>query len=224
MKRWVYFALAAAAIAAAVYIYFHRQQLGWAGAAAGTAELGGSASAGPAGNFPARIVWQKIDRTPDGFRVEMPEGPKEIQIPAYTNQDLDEQADMLFSAPDAQTTYSVVWADDPPVVQAGGRSAERIFDLARDGALARTQTTLVTQSNTTVDGFPARDFTGRNAEGGMFNARLVLARANLYMLIVTFPSASARREQDVDRFFSEFQLTASSTIPETLPLAPAKGY
>ena len=172
---------------------------------------------------PARIAWQSVNRAPDGFRMEMPEGVKEIRIPAYTGLGGAEQVDMLLSNPDARTTYSVSWSDDPPVVRAAGQSVQRIFDLSCDGALARTQSALVSESNTTVDGFPARDFTGRNAQGGLFNSRLVLAGQRLYMLVASFPSASARRQQDVTHFFHGFHLTASSSIPESMPLAPAKG-
>jgi len=222
VKRWIYLALTVAAVAAAAYIYLHRQELGLVAAAADATEAASGADRGVPGNSSARIEWEEVDRTPDGFRAEMPEAPKEIEVPAYTNRELDEQVEMLSSSPDAQTTYSVVWGDDPPVVRAGGQSVKRTLDLARDGALARTQSVLVTESNATVQGFPARDFTGRNAGGGIFNARLVLTGTRLYMLIASFPSESARSEQDVVEFFNGFRLTASSSIPETLPVAPAR--
>jgi hypothetical protein len=43
------------------------------------------------------------------------------------------------------------------------------------------------------------------------------------MLIVAFPSTSARREQDVTRFFNSFKLANSGRIPEIMPSAPPPG-
>ena len=211
MSRWVYLVLTVLAIVAVVYIYLHRQQLGLVSQPSSTttsAQMENAVATGPE-MYPARIIWQQVDRTPDGFRLDMPEDPKEIEIPAYTDRGGAEQVDMLFSTPDAQTTYSVAWADDPPVVRADRPSVQRTLDAARDGALARTQTSLVSESSTRVEGFPARDFTGRNAEGGLFDARLVLAGTRLYMLVAAFPSAQASRQQDVSQFFDDFRLTAA---------------
>jgi hypothetical protein len=82
--------------------------------------------------------------------------------------------------------------------------------MAQDGALARTQATLLGESSDTRDGYPTRDFSGRNQGGGIFNARLILARRRLYMLIVALPAASARSEGDVNRFFNSFSLTSAA--------------
>jgi hypothetical protein len=41
------------------------------------------------------------------------------------------------------------------------------------------------------------------------------------MLIAAFPSASARREQDVSRFFDSFAIVSQDRVLETLPAAPA---
>ena len=88
--------------------------------------------------------------------------------------------------------------------------ADRTLDLARDGALARTQATLTGESRDQRDGFPARDFSGCNVGGGILNARMILAGRRLYMLIVAFPAASARSEEDVNRFFDSFSLTSAA--------------
>jgi hypothetical protein len=42
------------------------------------------------------------------------------------------------------------------------------------------------------------------------NSRLILARKRLYMLTATFPTAGARRDEDVARFFESF-----SVVPDT---------
>jgi hypothetical protein len=162
-----------------------------------------------------------VDRTPDGFKVDMPSDVKEIQIPAYNEIGGTDQVNMIFSYPNSETSFSVAWADDPPVVRVNNRVPDRILDMARDDALTRTQTTLVSESRITPGGFPARDFAARNVDGGVINSRLISAGSRLYMLIAAFPSANARRDQDVTRFFNSFTTTASASIPETMPAAPA---
>jgi hypothetical protein len=82
--------------------------------------------------------------------------------------------------------------------------------MARDDALARTQCSMVSESRSNRQGYPARDFVGRNEGGGIFNARLILAGTRLYMLTAASPAESARRDQDVQRFFDSFNLTAES--------------
>jgi hypothetical protein len=137
----------------------------------------------------------------------MPAGTRQTEIPAYDQHGEIDRVDMIYAYPDSQTTYAVTWADNPPVERASGDGAERTLDLARDGALARTQATLAGESRDSRGGFPARDFSGRNGGGGIFNARLILAGRRLYMLIATFPAASARSDEDVHRFFDSFKLT-----------------
>jgi len=49
------------------------------------------------------------------------------------------------------------------------------------------QSTMVSESKNSRHGYPARDFVGRNAGGGIFNARLFWW-PRLYMMIAAFPS------------------------------------
>ena len=221
MKRWHYIVLLVIVVLIIVYVYLNWQELG----------LGGPHGFGSSGDMsgdqalsssrPAVINWQKVDRTPDGFKVDMPSDVREIQIPAYNESGGSEQVSMIFSYPNSETTFSVAWADNPPVVRVNNRVPDRILDMARDDALARTQTTLVSESRITPGGFPARDFVARNSGGGVMNSRLISAGSRLYMLIAAFPSASARRNQDVTRFFNSFRTTFSASIPESMPAAPA---
>jgi hypothetical protein len=91
--------------------------------------------------------------------------------------------------------------------------------MARDGMLSRTQTTLTSETRTTPDGYPARDIAAANAGGGVLNARIIFTGERLYTLMALFPAASARREQDVTRFYKSFEITRSGKIPETVPSA-----
>ena len=165
-------------------------------------------------------AWQTIDRSADGFKVQMPAAAvSETEIPAYNADGGAEQVPMIEATVDGpnggaqngglETTYAVAWADNPPVEQAAGEDAEKTLDMARDGALGRTQTSLVSESHREIDGHESREFVGRNAGGGILNGRLILAGTHLYMLMATFPGTEEWREEDVNRFFESFKLTGA---------------
>ena len=168
-----------------------------------------TASQGNAATGQVEIVWQKVDRTGDGFQIEMPANAKQIKIPAYNEHGGSEQADMLYAYPDSQICYSITWAENPPVERVNRHVPDRTLEMAVTDALDRSQTTLVTKSEVSQQGFPGRDFSARNTGGGVFSSRLVLARHRLYMLTAAYPSADARRDQDVSRFFNSFSVVAA---------------
>jgi hypothetical protein len=207
--RWRYILLAGILIVCVVCVYLYRHELEIVGPAGSEPDANLSSEQNAAAH-PAHITWQQVDRAPDGFKVEMPTDIRQIQIPAYNGSGGTEQVDMISSYPDSDTSFSVAWADHPPVERVNGAVPERILDMARDGALARTQTTLISESRTSRQGYPARDFAGRNEGGGVFNARLILAGSRLYMLIAAFPSSGARRNQDVARFFDSFSVAPAA--------------
>jgi hypothetical protein len=201
VKSLLYSLLVVAAVGLAGYFAWTRHWLG----------LNGGNSSVPTDEIsselrPAPVSWHEENRMQDGFRIDMPSDASEIQVPAYNQNGGAVEMEMLVAAPNAQTTYAVAWDDNPPVEEASGGSIERTLDNARDGALARTQTTLVGESKANFLGYPGREFTGRNANGGLFNARLILAGTKLYMMIAAFPAPSARRDEDVSHFFDSFKL------------------
>ncbi len=198
VKRWYAIVLGGILIMGIVYIYLHRQDFGLTGTP-------GQQSSEPAPK-PPRITWAAVDRSPDGFKIDMPTDTRQIEVPAYNQQGGADQVDMIFSTPDQSTSFSVSWAENPPVARAEGENAGRTLDAARDGALASTQTTLVTESQSNIQGYPARDFVGRNDGGGIFNARLIVAGQKLYLLMASFPAVCARRDSDVNRFFNSFSI------------------
>jgi hypothetical protein len=204
VKRWYYIVLLVILILAGVYIYMHRQDLGLVSSTSSGADEGVPTDLTATAPHPAHIVWQQVDRTPDGFKVEMPTDVKDIQIPAYNEQGGADQVNMIYSNADAETTFSVAWADNPPVMRVSRRSPQLTLDTARDDALLRTQTSMMSESKNEIAGFPAREFAARNVGGGVMNSRLIFAGSRLYMLIAAFPAASARRDQDVTRFFNSF--------------------
>jgi hypothetical protein len=221
VKWWQSIILIGIGILGIGYIWLHRVELGLVRPSnIETENASNSDSASPIART-SRITWENVDRSPDGFKVEMPADIEETQVQANNERGGWDQVNMILSKSNAETTYAVAWADDPPVARANDRNAGRILDMARDDAMERTRTSLTTETRNIVGGFPARDFSARNTAGGVMTSRLIYVNPRLYMLIAAFPSQSARREQDVARFFDSFAIVSSERIPETLPLAPA---
>jgi hypothetical protein len=205
VSKLVYFAVIVVAVGVIGYFaYEHRVWLGLSSAGGGVPTEETSTDQGL-----AHVSWRAVERAQDGFRIEMPSDASEIQVPAYDVNGGAEEMDMIVATPNAETTYAVAWDDNPPVERASGEAVEQTLDNARDGALARTQTTLVGESHANYMGYPERDFSGRNQSGGLLNARLILKGTKLYMMIAAFPAPSARRDEDVNHFFDSFKLTAA---------------
>jgi len=206
-------------IVAGVYIYLHRQEFGslWprGNGSASSDEGGGesfASSATPVAHT-GRFNWRTVTR-PEGFKVEMPCETRKIEVPAFSERGATDQVQMILCDPDLATTFSVSWEDNPPVARVGDRSVDHILDSAKDGALVRTQTTEVSEVRSNPGGSPGRDFVGRNAGGGVLNARLIYAGQRLYLLSATFPSVAARRDEDIARFFNSFSLGSSARLPD----------
>jgi len=226
VRLWKYLVLAGLLLAG-VYLYLHRQELGLVlphgDAPSDSGSLGGATEPVASGSSPVvhagRFNWQRIDR-PEGFAVEMPGDVRKIEVPAFSERGNTEQVQMILCNPETEITFSVSWEDNPPIARSGDRSVDHILDAAKDGALARTQTTEDGESRSTPGGNPGRDFVGRNAGGGVLSARLIYVGQRLYLLSATFPSAAARRDEDIARFFNSFALTARSRTSDTLPTVP----
>ena len=193
-------------LAGGAYIYLHRQDLGisW---------LGGSGTSTDQAPGPARIAWEMVDRSSEGFKLEMPGDTREMEVPAYDAHGNASEVEMICAYPDPSTSFSISWEEAPPVLAAAGNEVDQTLEDARNGALARTQAVPVSEAQSTRQGFPVRDFVGRNQGGGVFNARLVLADRRLYLLMASFPAASARRDDDVNQFFDSFRIV-STTAPQ----------
>jgi hypothetical protein len=216
MKRWHILVIATVVLAAGAYSYFYGG-FGFSRRAESVEGVGGVSGLGGSAPRPARMSWKMSSRPDAGFNVEMPAEPKDLQVPAYNEAGSTEPVKMIFANPDADTTFAVTWEDNPPVARVNSRVPDKTLDAARDGMLARTQTFLDNESHATAAGYPARDVAAHNAGGGVLNARLIYTGERLYTLMALFPAPSARREQDVIRFFNSF---SPSRMPgETLPLA-----
>lgn len=168
------------------------------------------------------MEWRPVDETSQGFRLEMPGDPRQIVVQADNETGSTEPIAMIQVKPDSGRTFAVAWADKPPVARMNDLVPDKTLDDARDGALARTATTKISEVRSNPQGFPGRDIEARNVAGGILDARLIYARSRLYMLIATSPSVTGRHEEDVMRFFNSFTIAGNTQIPETLPPATSQ--
>jgi hypothetical protein len=168
------------------------------------------------------IVWQPVDESSQGFKLEMPGDPKQIAVQADNESGGTEPVSMIQVMPQPDRTFAVAWADKPPVARMNDLAPEKTLDEARDGALARTATTKISEIRSNPQGFPGRDIEAHNVGGGILDARLIYAGSRLYMLIATSPSAAGRNEGDVARFFNSFTIAGNPQIPEALPPATSQ--
>jgi hypothetical protein len=211
------FALSIVITGAIAYcIYCYRIELGIVSdqgppAQAATAPGRGEPNAqpGPAQADIPKMSWRLIERPAAGFAVEMPAEAIDAYAPAFARNGLREEVPMIEASPQSGIRFAVAWDNDPPVTRAAGEVAEKTLDMAEAGALARTRAVLTGELQSRAEGYPARDFTGRIANGGILSARMIMARRQLFMLIATFPSSSARGDDEVKRFFDSFRLTAN---------------
>ena len=100
MAKWVYFAVSVVVIGVIAYfVYQHRAWLGLGSAGGGVPTEEASTD-----QQPAHLSWHAVDRVQDGFRIDMPSDPSEIQIPAYNVTGDAEEMEMIVANPNAQTT------------------------------------------------------------------------------------------------------------------------
>ena len=163
------------------------------------------------------LDWRPVDETSQGFKIEMPGDPNRVLVQATNETGANEPINMLLFKSSSDHTYAVAWAEKPPVARMNDLIPDKTLDQARDGALNRTQATLISEIRSNPQGFPGRDVVAYNGGGGVLDTRFVYAGHRLYMLIATAPSAAARHEEDVMRFFNSFAIDGNTQFPETLP-------
>jgi hypothetical protein len=214
--RLAAFALSIVVTGAIAYcVYCYRVELGLVSQPNHLAALNPAGSNTGQGNTPApapldsrTLDWRMVDRSADGFSVEMPAEVTYSRAPAFTGHGVQEEIPLIEASPRPDNLFAVAWDDDPPVERSAREEAENTLDRAQEGALARTQAVLTGEWQSHASGNPERDFTGRIAGGGVLNARMILVGRRLFMLITTLPSPSAEQDEEVNRFFNSFRLTA----------------
>jgi hypothetical protein len=204
MRRLFYLVPLAILLVGVLLICRYRQNLGF-----GVPQMPATTSTGTTSRSEA-LSWRILDRSSDGFKIEMPADSHQIRVPAYDELGNAESVEMIYAYPDPTISYAVAWATNPPVARINRDNTERTLDMALNGALERSQTELTDQVDISQQGFTGREFSAHNPNGGVINVRLVMTRGRLYMLTVAFPSSSVRRDQDISRFFNSFSVVTTA--------------
>jgi len=209
VKRWHYLALGVGVVAVGAYLYLQ-----------GGTVLGKLLPSNPGSGAGSLVPgqWHTLDRPGDGFKIDLPGEGNDLQVPAYNETGSSEPIHMLTASPNGDITYAVTWEDNPPVARVS-HSIDRTFYMARDGMLARTETSIVTEARGFYREYPCLDVLARNNSGGILNARFLMADRRLYMLLAVFPSSNARKERDVNRFFNSFNPARPTGVPDSIPSA-----
>lgn len=215
MKRVYLYLIAILILIGGFSIWNHRREIGFLRQWLPTRHIDGVVESA-AGQ---QLEWLPVDESSQGFKLEMPGEPKRVVVQSTGETGSNEPISMLLVKPDSERTYAIAWADKPPVARMNDLVPDKTLDQARDGALNKTQTTLVNEIRTSPQGFPGRDVVSRNVGGGILDTRFIYAGSRLYMLIATSPSSAARHEEEVIRFFNSFTIAANTSIPESLPAA-----
>jgi hypothetical protein len=215
MKRVYLYLVAILMVIGAIFLWNHRRDYGFLSNWLPTRPADGVIDTARG----KQLEWRPVDESTQGFKIEMPGEPRRVVVQATSETGSTEPISMLMVKPDADRTYAIAWAEKPPVARMNDLIPDKTLDQARDGALNKTETTLVSEIRSNPQGYPGRDVVAHNAGGGVLDTRLVYAGSRLYMLIATSPSAAARHEEDVIRFFNSFAVASNTQIPETIPAA-----
>jgi hypothetical protein len=213
MKRVSLYLIAILMVIGAIYMWGHRADFGFLRDRFPTHSADGVIDSVRG----KQLEWRPVDESTQGFKIEMPGEPQQVVVQATSETGGTEPISMLLVKPDSDRTYAIAWADKPPVARMNDLVPDKTLDQARDGALNKTETSLVSEIRSNPQGYPGRDVVAHNAGGGVLDTRFVYAGPRLYMLIATAPSAAARHEEEVIRFFNSFAIASNTQIPETLP-------
>ncbi len=215
MKKIVFYVLGVSVVLGAIYLWNQRAEYALLREWLPTRNGDGLILAGQG----QQLAWRPVDEPSLGFKLEMPGDPKRVTVQATTEAGTTEPINMLLVKSDPDRSYAIAWSDKPPVARMNDLVPDKTLDQARDGALTRTSTTLVTESRNSPQGYPGRDIVAHNVGGGVLDTRFVYAGSRLYMLIAASPSAASRHQDDVIHFFNSFTISSNTPIPETLPAA-----
>jgi hypothetical protein len=122
-----------------------------------------------------QLEWQPVDETSQGFKIEMPGDPQHVVVQEASETGVNEPISMLLVTPGSERTYAIAWADKPPVARMNDKVPDKTLDQARDGALNRTGTTVISEIRSNPQGYPGRDVVAHNAVGGMLDTRFICA-------------------------------------------------
>ncbi len=160
---------------------------------------------GFAGAIQQQVEWTKLEPSEGRFRAVMPTKAEPTvsevnsaagKIPVYT-----------FSSANKIGSFMLSYADYPNAASTPANE-QSVLDGVRNGVLRGTKSTLLVETNLTLNGHPGREMkTTRMIEGTemIFSWRLFLVGRRLYQLAVGTTKADSE-SPEIKKFFTSFEL------------------
>ena len=112
---------------------------------------------------------------------------------------------------DDDLVYSVSFINCPDALLQA-KTADKILDDARDGAVKNIQGNLLKETKVSIDNYPGRDLTIESTVGdAVVRARIYLSKQRLYQIMVT-TSEKMSKSYNIDKFFNSFKLEDNPKI------------
>jgi len=149
-------------------------------------------------------TWKEFRSSEGAFSVLMPGTPEE------STETLSTEIGPLnlhsFTVNQRERSYGVVYADYPEAL-VQNTDPEGILDGARDGAVAKVQGKLLSESFIDLDNHPGREIKVESSDRtATLRARVYLVNNRLYQTVWAGPKEDSSSEE-VDRFLDSFELT-----------------
>jgi hypothetical protein len=150
----------------------------------------------------SREPWVRFNSEPGRFTVLMPQKPEETtetvqsSIGPYTTH--------LFSVRSGRTVFVVGWVDYDPGFKFGVQSE---LNANRDNFVKGVQGTLVSSTNTTIDGYQSLEFTAETPTH-VWKSRVYIVGRRPYQLITGTPKG-VDLSANTERFFQSFKIKSA---------------
>src|SRR6266550_6580669 len=146
--------------------------------------------------------WVSFNSPEGRFSVGMPNKP------AVDVKEVDSVVGKLqlhsFTASNAAAYFMVSYADYPNEPTSDRR--ERVLDGVRDGVVSSLEGGLISETKTTIDGYPGREFVAKKAVDGdevIFTWHTYLVGPRLYQ-VAAVANKSQSTSPDITKFFNSF--------------------
>jgi hypothetical protein len=157
------------------------------------------------------LGWQKYASIEGGFSVYMPAKPTGHKIILDTAYGQNYLNLFVVNRKDDDLVYSVSFINCPDALLQA-KTADKILDDARDGAVKNIQGNLLKETKVSIDNYPGRDLTIESTVGdAVVRARIYLSKQRLYQIMVT-TSEKMSKSYNIDKFFNSFKLEDNPKI------------
>ena len=147
--------------------------------------------------------WQTFTASDGSFSVDLPGEPKVETAQAPVDGGGVVPVTMVSVKPSSSTVYMCSYLDDENI---GRKSADDALNSARDGSLRKTQGTVVSQNRTMVQGYPALDMQARARGNSLLDARFVIAKNRLYIIMAATTVPEDREAKTIQRIIDSFKI------------------